>query len=280
MHRLITIAALRTLRAQWSGEGLAFIPTMGNLHAGHLALVEKAHQRAVHMLVSVFVNPLQFGPKEDYRHYPRTEEQDCEKLAHMGVDAVFLPTVGEMYPAGNDAITRVDVPGLSNILCGAMRPGHFSGVATVVTKLLNLVQPRWLFLGEKDYQQVLIISRVVADLSLPVEIVTVPTVREPDGLALSSRNAYLDADERRRAPALYAALQTAAIQLEDADADITNIERQGQMTLQTAGLRPDYFAVRRAQDLSLPAGTDEDLIVLGAAWAGRTRLIDNQRARL
>jgi len=227
----------------------------------------------------VFVNPLQFGPNEDFAAYPRTPEDDAALLAGQGVDVLFLPTVEEMYPNGTTGSTIVDVPDLSNILCGAFRPGHFEGVATVVVKLLNLVQPDVAIFGEKDYQQLTIIRVSVEDLCLPVKIVGAPTVRAEDGLALSSRNRYLSADERQRAPALYRALDRARRRLESGDTDVSDIEREGREALQSAGFRPDYFEVRMAGTLAKPPGHNVDVVVLTAARLGRARLIDNLQCR-
>ncbi len=195
-------AALERALAPWREAGIAFVPTMGNLHDGHLALVARARELAPRVVVSIFVNPLQFGPQEDYAAYPRTLEEDRARLAEAGVDLLFAPTVEVMYPRPLTEVTRVHVPGLSQILCGAARPGHFDGVATVVARLFNLVRPRHAVFGEKDYQQLMIIRRMVADLAFPIEIHGVPTVREPDGLAMSSRNRYLSPSERARAPRL------------------------------------------------------------------------------
>jgi pantoate--beta-alanine ligase len=249
---------------------------MGNLHDGHLALVRRATRLAERVVVSIFVNPLQFDRPEDLAAYPRSLEADLARLTGEGVDLVFAPGVETLYPAGS-ACTRVEVPGLSAILEGASRPGHFSGVATVVTKLLNLVQPHVAIFGEKDYQQLLLIRRLVADLDFEVEVIGVPTVREPDGLALSSRNGLLSAEERGRAPALHRALRLLA---EGAarGGDPVALEREGRALLEQHGLRPDYLTLRRAQDLGPAAGPDTAaLIALGAAWLGQVRLIDNLR---
>jgi pantoate--beta-alanine ligase len=235
------------------------------------------HGRRV--VASVFVNPLQFGPKEDYAAYPRTPVEDAALLEEQGVDALFLPTVEEMYPRGIADTAYVEVPGLSDILCGAFRPGHFRGVATVVVKLLNLVQPDVAIFGEKDFQQLMVISRAVQDLCMPVQVVGAPTVRAEDGLALSSRNRYLNAEERQMAPHMYRALDKARRRLEAGESDLADIEREGMEALGAAGFRPDYFAVRMADDLAAPAGVDVDLVVLAAARLSRARLIDNLRVR-
>jgi pantoate--beta-alanine ligase len=279
-----TVTRIEDMRARvrgWrmSGESIAFVPTMGNLHAGHASLIGAAHLHGRRVVASVFVNPLQFGPNEDYAAYPRTPAEDAALLTEQGVDVLLLPTVEEMYPLGVAGSTIVDVPELSGILCGAFRPGHFQGVATVVVKLLNLVQPDVAIFGEKDYQQLTIIRRSVEDLCLPVKIVGAPTVRADDGLALSSRNRYLSASERALAPTVYRALDHARRRLESGDADVAGIEREGMESLRAAGFRPDYFEVRMAGTLALPRGQDVDVVVLTAARLGRARLIDNVQCR-
>jgi pantoate--beta-alanine ligase len=277
MLKLSTIAEVRGTVRDWhrGGERIAFVPTMGNLHAGHLRLVERARQVAPRTVVSIFVNPTQFGPREDYTTYPRTPEADQERLAAAGVDMLFAPTVEEMYPGGVEEGTRVEVPSLSDILCGAFRAGHFSGVATVVSKLFNIVQPDIALFGEKDYQQLLVVRRMVLDLAIPVALISVPTVREPDGLAMSSRNAYLSSEERQRAPILYRSLLEAKARIDDGEGSYATIEARGLSRLRACGFRPAYFSVRRADDLALPTREDAKLVVLAAAWLGRTRLIDN-----
>jgi pantoate--beta-alanine ligase len=281
MLTLTRIAELRALVHGWrmAGESIAFVPTMGNLHAGHASLIAAAHHHGRRVVASVFVNPLQFGPSEDYTAYPRTPEEDTAVLVAHGVDALMLPTVEEMYPRGVATSTIVEVPGLSDILCGAFRPGHFRGVATVVVKLLSLVQPDVAIFGEKDYQQLTIIRRAVEDLCLPVRIVGAPTVRADDGLALSSRNRYLDASERAIAPELYRALDRARRRLMAGEIELDAIERDGLDALRAAGFRPDYFEVRTAGALERPQGRDVDVVVLGAARLRRARLIDNVQCR-
>jgi pantoate--beta-alanine ligase len=261
--------------ARRGGGRVALVPTMGNLHAGHLALVDRARALADVVAVSLFVNPLQFPPGEDFDAYPRTPEADAALLRGAGVALLWTPTVADLYPRGLADTTRVEVPGLSDILCGASRPGHFVGVATVVTILLNVVRPEVAVFGEKDYQQLLVIRRLVRDLQVPVEIASVATVREPDGLAMSSRNRYLTPAERGRAPALYRVLRRAAGALAAGERDLARIEADGRAALSAAGLAPDYVAVRRAADLGPPGPDDRDLVVLGAARLGRARLIDN-----
>lgn len=277
MQTLSEGSLLRAQVSRWRMQGvsIALVPTMGNLHVGHLALVEQASRMADHAVVTIFVNPMQFVAGEDYEHYPRTLAQDRRLLWEAGIDTLFIPRVEDIYPAGLDQHTQVQVPGFDNILCGAFRPGHFTGVATVVTKLLNLVQPDLALFGEKDYQQLLVIKRLVKDLCIPVEIHSVPTVREPDGLAMSSRNNYLSPEERKLAPLLYQTLKTAAEAIHKGKADFVSIERLGMEALTASSFRPEYFAVRRAEDLGVPNQDHADLIVLAAAWLGQARLIDN-----
>lgn len=278
MQTVHSVPALRAKVQSWrqAGELIAFVPTMGNLHEGHLTLVREALKRADRVVVSIFVNPLQFGPNEDLDSYPRTEQRDAAQLMEAGVDLLFLPAVEEMYPQGQENLTRVCVPELSRELCGASRPGHFEGVATVVTKLFNMVQPDLAFFGEKDYQQLTIIRRMVTDLNLPVQVVGVPTVREADGLALSSRNGYLSEAERAKAAGLYKVLsEVKAAVLGGTDprrAEAVALER-----LQQAGFEPDYVSIRHADDLSVAEETPGNRIVLAAVRLGSTRLIDNLR---
>lgn len=276
---LIQVERVAELRAQvraWraAGERIAFVPTMGNLHAGHLSLVREGRAHTERVVASIFVNPLQFGPSEDLDAYPRTLDADRRQLDATGCDLLFTPGVSEIYPRGQDTQTRVEVPGISDILCGASRPGHFVGVATVVCKLLNMVQPDLALFGEKDFQQLLVIRRLVEDLALPVEIVGVPTARESDGLAMSSRNGYLTPEERALAPALYRVLKATAERVRVGES-VERAEQAGLEALAMAGLRPDYLSVRRVEDLA-PAGPgDRALVILAAAYLGRARLIDN-----
>lgn len=272
-----TVAALRRALAELRAQRrrIAFVPTMGNLHAGHLRLVDEARRYAEAVVVSIYVNPLQFGPQEDFAAYPRTPAEDQALLAARDVELLFRPGDGEIYPRGLEAMTKVEVPGLSDILCGAFRPGHFRGVATVVNRLFNLVQPDVALFGKKDYQQWLIIRRMVEDLGMPVEIVGIETVREPDGLAMSSRNRYLSSAERRIAPRLYATLCAARDRLVAGGASVAEVEALAAAELTTAGFRPDYVSVRRAEDLAAPGPADQRLVILAAAWLGRARLIDN-----
>ncbi len=276
MQQINTIAALRAQRALWrqAGETLAFVPTMGNLHAGHLALVEQAKAHADRVLVSIFVNPLQFGANEDLDRYPRTLQADLNKLHDLGVDAVFTPAVDEVYPRGLQAQTVVSVPGITSILCGAKRPGHFEGVATVVSKLFNMVQPDSAFFGKKDYQQLQVIRFMAQDLCMPIDIVGVETKREESGLALSSRNGYLTPKERQQAAIIYQSLQHVARAIEQGENVVGATERALADWL-AAGLTPDYIEVKRQNDLQNPTPSDNELIILAAAYIGTTRLIDN-----
>ena len=260
--------------ARRAGRRIAFVPTMGNLHAGHLALVKKARETADFTIVSIFVNPFQFGEGEDYASYPRTLDDDIASLIESGNDFLFVPSVDDLYPDGLDRVARIEVPELSEILCGEFRPGFFRGVTTVVGMLLNLAQPDVAIFGEKDYQQLVIIRRMVRDLHLPVEIMGVPTMREDDGLAMSSRNGYLSEAERRRAPVLYRTLCEARDAIQAGDNNYPVLEAVGLHALEGAGFRPDYFAIRSAVDLA-EAEENSELRVLSAAWLGTARLIDN-----
>lgn len=272
-----TVAALRQRVRRWRDiqQRVALVPTMGNLHAGHMALVKHAQKLAERVVVTIFVNPLQFGPKEDFGAYPRTPDADRLQLAAAGTDLLFTPEVEEMYPLGVEAVTRVEVPGLSGILDGASRPGHFAGVATVVSKLFNMVQPDVAIFGEKDYQQLLVIRRMTADLCLPVEIVGHPTVRETDGLAMSSRNQYLTRSERAQAPLLQRVLRDTLQALKDGGRDLTALQAEALRRLTEGGFRPDYVEIRQADTLAPATGDDKRFVVLGAAWLGKARLIDN-----
>ncbi|MCF6337581.1 MAG: pantoate--beta-alanine ligase [Gammaproteobacteria bacterium] len=281
MKTIDTVTGLRIMVARWraNGERVALVPTMGNLHAGHLQLVERARKNAHRVIVSIFVNPMQFSNRNggDFERYPRTLEEDGKKLSAMGYqpDIIFAPSVQAMYPAGFKQEARIEVPEISNILCGEFRPGHFVGVATVVAKLFNMAQPDVALFGEKDFQQLLVIRRLVADLCFPVEIIGIPTVREKNGLAMSSRNAYLSSEERERAAVLYQTLQQAQQQIESGERDFAMIQAQATAKLSEAGFQPEYFEIRRAQDLQLATDMDEQQVILAAAWLGEARLIDN-----
>ncbi|MDA8363571.1 MAG: pantoate--beta-alanine ligase [Gammaproteobacteria bacterium] len=259
---------------------VAFVPTMGNLHTGHLRLMERARDHADIVIASIYVNPLQFGPGEDFAAYPRTPAADLALLRNAGVDLLFLPSDAEVYPRGQSAQTFVEVPGLSDILCGAFRPGHFRGVTTVVNRLLHLVAPETALFGKKDYQQWLLIRLMVGDLGMPVEIVGVETERAADGLALSSRNGYLTESERRVAPLLFATLRALKDQAEQVGADLPQAETRAIAALATHGFRPDYLSIRRRADLAPPAPGDRELVALAAAWLGRARLLDNVELNL
>ncbi len=277
MDSVNSIKELHQRIAVWraAGESVALVPTMGNLHAGHLELVKQAQQRADRVIVSIFINPMQFGVGEDFDSYPRTLEQDAAQLQAVKTDLLFIPPVQEVYPRGQAAQTVVSVPVLSDMLCGASRPGHFSGVATVVCKLLNMAQPDLALFGTKDYQQLLVIRQMVADLCIPVEIIGIPTVREGDGLARSSRNGYLTAEERSLAPALYRTLCETSAAIAEGNSDYRVLESEAIQMLEAAGFRPDYYSIRNAADLSEPEGETESLVIVAAAYLGRARLIDN-----
>ncbi|MBU1618174.1 MAG: pantoate--beta-alanine ligase [Gammaproteobacteria bacterium] len=271
------IAQLRALIGQWrqAGERIAFVPTMGNLHQGHLQLVDTAKQHADRVIVSIFVNPMQFGANEDLDKYPRTLEQDCQGLTEHGADAVFTPTPQLIYPRGLDVQTYVEVPLLGDYHCGASRAGHFRGVSTIVSKLFNLVQPDIACFGQKDYQQLAIIRQMVADLSMPIDIIGVPTIRAEDGLALSSRNGYLTAEQRATAPALYRTLQWMKQQLDQGFADFRLLEQQAKDQLNKAGFNADYINIANRQTLVPASDSTSALVILAAAYLGKTRLIDN-----
>jgi pantoate--beta-alanine ligase len=276
------IEALRDVVRLWRNEGarIGFVPTMGSLHAGHMSLLSAARFRADRVIASVFVNPLQFGPGEDFERYPRTPEDDQRLLADAGCDLLFLPDVREIYPDGRESATRVSVKPLSGILEGAHRPGHFDGVATVVAKLFGIVQPDVAVFGEKDYQQLAIIRRMTADLDIPVEIVGAPTVRSPDGLAMSSRNRYLSQAERAVAPVIHATLRAVAGRVDGGERDYPSLSAWGMEQLRAAGFQPDYLELRDAVTLLEPTAGTRELVVLVAARLGKARLIDNLRVAL
>jgi pantoate--beta-alanine ligase len=272
-----TIAAVREHVSRWhqAHERVVFVPTMGNLHAGHVSLIEAARKHGKRFISSIFVNPMQFGPNEDFAHYPRTPSQDARMLAEAGCDLMFSPEVGEIYPNGADQATRIEVPGISDILCGEFRPGHFQGVATVVAKLFHIIDPDVAIFGEKDFQQLTVIRRMVADLCLRVEIVGAPTVRESDGLAMSSRNQYLSPEERKLAPTIYRQLQQAVTAVTSGMREFARIEGTGRAALDAAGFRTDYFSVRDARTLAPARPDTRQFVVLAAARLGKARLIDN-----
>lgn len=265
-----------------SRQSVALMPTMGNLHEGHLSLARRARAEADVVVGTIFVNPTQFGAGEDFKSYPRTLDEDLSLLYAAGtVDAVFVPDEGEIYPFGADEAVRVSMPALSRELCGASRPGHFDGVASVVCRLLNIVTPDVLVLGLKDYQQLIIVKRMVADLGIGVRVVSGTTMRDPDGLAISSRNRYLTDEERTRAPLLYAALEKVAGAIRNGDENYGALQRAATEELRASGFVPDYVEVRCAVDLARPNGRQppDEIIVLGAARLGKARLIDNLNLR-
>ncbi|HTX24269.1 MAG TPA: pantoate--beta-alanine ligase [Steroidobacteraceae bacterium] len=280
MDTVTTIAEVRERVRRWHRERLriAFVPTMGNLHRGHVSLVEAARRRGDRFVASIFVNPMQFGPNEDFAHYPRTPREDEGMLAAAGCDLMFMPEVAEIYPRGFEHSTHLTVPEVSTILEGEFRPGHFQGVATVVAKLFNIVEPDFAVFGEKDYQQLTVIRRMVADMCMPVEIIGAPTVRESDGLAMSSRNQYLTAAERQIAPRIFQELERTAAALTARASDLASLEHSACEALRNAGFRPDYFSIRE-RDLSAARPDSSELVVLTAARLGRARLIDNVQLR-
>jgi pantoate--beta-alanine ligase len=258
-----------------AGKRIALVPTMGNLHEGHLQLVRRAQRIADIVVVSIFVNPLQFGPTEDLDKYPRTLAADKAKLFAEGVQYLFTPGVDEIYPEGMTVQTKITVPEISETLCGASRPGHFVGVATVVTKLFQIAQPDVAVFGEKDFQQLTIIRKMTADLCMPIEIVGVQTARATDGLALSSRNGYLNEVERDLAPSMHDILQECREAIACGFDSYSELEQHGAVRLRLAGFRPDYFSVRDARTLGPVTLATENIVILAAAYLGRTRLIDN-----
>lgn len=271
------IAKLREQRRSWQLEGkvIAFVPTMGNLHHGHLQLVKEAKNKADIVVVSIFVNPLQFGPEEDLEAYPRTLEHDKAALESLGVDLLFTPKSEDIYPMGLEQQTFVEVPGLSYMICGASRPGHFRGVATIVCKLFNMVQPNMAFFGEKDFQQLQVIKAMVSDLSMNLQIFGVATVREADGLAMSSRNNYLSTAERELAPRLYRLLNEMGDDIQGGRRDFSRVVSETKGKLNDAGFKSDYIEIRAATTLLQPGHEDLELVILAAAFLGKTRLIDN-----
>ncbi len=275
-----SVSEIKSLRSQikaWRQQGLsiAFVPTMGNLHQGHFSLVEKAKTLADKVVVSIFVNPMQFGANEDLDNYPRTLDADKQGLAEIGTALVFTPTVEVMYPNGLDAQSYVDVPDISMGYCGGARPGHFKGVATVVTKLFNMVQPDFACFGEKDFQQLQVIRAMVRDLSMPIEIIGVQTQREVSGLAMSSRNGYLSEQEKDTAKVLYQTLLNAGQSLEQGNKAFDTVEQEAKQALEQAGLKPDYFAIAEKDNLKPATLETKEFVILAAAFLGKVRLIDN-----
>ena len=268
------------LRLRMEGKRVALVPTMGNLHDGHMKLVDEAKARADVVVVSIFVNPMQFDRPEDLARYPRTLQEDCEKLNKRKVDLVFAPSVKEIYPNGTETHTYVDVPGLSTMLEGASRPGHFRGVSTIVSKLFNLVQPDIACFGEKDFQQLALIRKMVADMGFDIEIVGVPIMRAKDGLALSSRNGYLTAEQRKIAPGLYKVLSSIADKLQAGERDLDEIITIAGQELNEKGFRADDIQIRDADTLLEASETSKRAVILVAAWLGDARLIDNKMVEL
>ncbi|EFE7460630.1 pantoate--beta-alanine ligase [Escherichia coli] len=268
------------LRLRMEGKRVALVPTMGNLHDGHMKLVDEAKARADVVVVSIFVNPMQFDRPEDLARYPRTLQEDCEKLNKRKVDLVFAPSVKEIYPNGTETHTYVDVPGLSTMLEGASRPGHFRGVSTIVSKLFNLVQPDITCFGEKDFQQLALIRKMVADMGFDIEIVGVPIMRAKDGLALSSRNGYLTAEQRKIAPGLYKVLSSIADKLQAGERDLDEIITIAGQELNEKGFRADDIQIRDADTLLEVSETSKRAVILVAAWLGDARLIDNKMVEL
>lgn len=269
---------IRRLRQE--GKRVALVPTMGNLHDGHMKLVDGAKARADVVIVSIFVNPMQFDRPDDLVRYPRTLQEDCEKLNKRKVDYVFAPAVEEIYPQGLEGQTYVDVPGLSTMLEGASRPGHFRGVSTIVSKLFNLIQPDIACFGEKDFQQLALIRKMVADMSYDIEIVGVPIIRAKDGLALSSRNAYLTAEQRKIAPGLYNVMNSIAEKLIAGNRELQEIIAIAEQELNEKGFRADDIQIRDADTLQELTETSKRAVILAAAWLGQARLIDNQSVTL
>ncbi len=281
MKTIHTVNEMRALiqAARQAGKRIGFVPTMGNLHQGHIRLVEVARTECDFTVASIFVNPMQFGANEDLDAYPRTLAQDSEKLASAQCDLLFAPAVSEMYPHGMHNQTRVTVPDVSELHCGASRPGHFEGVATVVSLLFNMVQPDSAFFGEKDYQQLAVIRKMTQDLRFPIRIVGVPTVRDEDGLAKSSRNGYLSSDQRQIAPRLYQVLQEAARQLQEGESCDEAVLAKAQTSLACAGFTLDYLNLINSHNLKPATAEDKEVTLLVAAFLGKTRLIDNLSLR-
>lgn len=275
MQQIATINALREQLTpiRHAGKRISLVPTMGNLHAGHLSLVKQAQALGDYVVVSIFVNPSQFVADEDFDSYPRTLETDLELLSNLNVDLVFMPDTSEIYSGDNQITTEVIVPELDSIYCGEYRPGHFKGVATIVTKLFNIVQPDIAVFGEKDYQQLLVIRSLVKNLNLAIDIIGSPTLRDEDGLAMSSRNQYLTEAERRQAPLLYKCINQVASAIKKGDTNYDKLESDAISSLKEVGFKPEYLSVCDAKTLKKPI--NQELVVISAAWLGRARLIDN-----
>jgi pantoate--beta-alanine ligase len=282
MQLINKVLDLREIRRTWqnSAKVIAFVPTMGNLHQGHLNLVREAKKQADIVVVSIFVNPMQFGPDEDLEAYPRTLQNDSRLLEGLGVDVLFMPNASDIYARGLEQQTFVEVPGLSYMICGASRPGHFRGVATIVCKLFNMVQPNLAFFGEKDFQQLQVIKAMVTDLSMNLKVFGVTTTREDDGLAMSSRNQYLRGTDRNLAPTLYEKMQQLASEIQTGRRDFSKLTQEYKSQLSKLGFNPDYLEIRNAENLLQPSHEDQDLVLLAAAFLGKTRLIDNLQISL
>ena len=272
-----SIELLTSTVQQWREQGLCigFVPTMGNLHAGHIALVKKAKLKCDKVVVSIFVNPLQFNEADDFAAYPITMEEDQAKLVNAQADLLFLPTSDAIYPGGQASISKVSVPVLSDMLEGECRPGHFDGVATVVNKLFNLVRPNIAFFGQKDFQQLMVIQKMVSDLCIPVQVVSVPTQREKDGLAMSSRNSRLTPEQREQAAHLHTVLMQLASELQSSTESVAELEQRAMLRLERAGFQPEYVSLRRVSNLQPVTHLERSSIILAAARLGDVRLIDN-----
>ncbi len=277
MDQATDVTELRQYVQHWKDHhrSIAFIPTMGNLHAGHMSLIEKGQSLCDRSICSIFVNPMQFGPNEDFNHYPRTLDRDIEQLEASGCDLLYLPTASDLYPQGLDKICQVQVTGLTDDYEGAHRPGHFAGVATVVLKLFNIVKPDISVFGKKDFQQYRVISKMVEDFNLDVQIIGQETTREESGLAISSRNQYLDESQTAQAAIIYQLLQQSALRIKDGERDFKQIEQQATTRLDQAGFKTDYFSVCNAQTLTGATAHDRDLVILVTTAIGTTRLLDN-----
>ena len=282
MQVISDISDLREIRRTWqnSGKVIAFVPTMGNLHQGHLNLVREASKKADVVVVSIFVNPMQFGPDEDLDAYPSTIDNDKRLLEELEVSALFLPKASDIYARGLEQQTFVEVPGISYMICGASRPGHFRGVATIVCKLFNMVQPNLAFFGEKDFQQLQVIKAMVTDLSMNLTVCGVETTREKDGLAMSSRNQYLQDEERKLAPTLYKKMQHLVNEIYNGRRDFSKLTVEYKDQLAELGFNPDYLEIRNMETLLKPGHEDTHLVLLAAAFLGKTRLIDNLQISL
>lgn len=277
MDQATSVIELRQFVQHWKdhGQSIAFIPTMGNLHDGHMSLIEKGQALCDRSICSIFVNPMQFGPNEDWDHYPRSLEADIEKLEAVGCDLVYLPTASELYPQGLDKISKVEVTDLTDNYEGAHRPGHFTGVATVVLKLFNVVKPDVSVFGKKDFQQYRVISKMVEDFNIDVQIIGQETTRESSGLATSSRNQYLDAAQKEKAAIIYQQLQQTAARIDQGERDFKALEQEAMANLDGAGFKTDYFSICNAETLLPATADDRDLVVLVTAALGPTRLLDN-----